>query len=70
VNTTNARPTMADSPHKCKDVLKFKDVWTVDADSPEEVVRRQLDMDGGKYRKDGWSEADFKIMPYAKKPAS
>lgn len=53
--------------HGCKDVLKFKDPWTVDAESPEEVIRRELDMGEGQYRQDGWTEKDFKVMPCTRK---
>jgi hypothetical protein len=39
--------------HGCKDVLKFKDRWTVDAQSEEAGVKRELDMDDAQYRPAG-----------------
>lgn len=53
--------------HGRKDVAKSKRPWTVEAETPEEAVKRELDMDNERYRRDGWSEKDFKIMPCVKR---
>ena len=64
----NRGPRWAVHIHGCKDVAKSKRPWTVEAETPEEVVKRELDMDNEQYRRDGWSEKDFKIMPCVKRP--
>ncbi len=51
--------------HGCEDAMKFRNLWTVDAESPEEAIQKELDFGEKSYRKDGWTEADFQIMSCA-----